>query len=480
LYLLPVLLASRWGFAAAVAASVSGVMQWDFFFIPPHRTFAVSDTRYLIAFGVFLGVGMLTGSLTSRLRMQVQAGRQREDRLSALYAASRELAATQHLDDMLRIVVRHVSESLCAHAAVLVPDGDGRLEVRARTGSGLPLGEGERAVAEWVLTHGEIAGRGSDTLTGAAGLYVPLRIEGRTVGVLAVFQDSPERHLPPEQRRLLWAFAGLAAVAVERARLAREAERTRLLAESERLYSAIFNSLSHELRTPLATITGAVTSLLEADMEYSEDARRDLLKTIRDEAARMNLLLGNLLDMARIESGAMRLRPDWTDLHDLVGTALNRLGPRLQDRPLTVDIPEDLPLVQVDSVLMEQTLVNLLDNALRYSPPGSAVEIRARAERERIVVTVADRGPGVPEAELERIFEKFYRYHGPGGRTGGTGLGLSIARGVVEAHGGQILARNREEGGLEVEFTIPRSPAPPAPEPATYGSEGRRDPAEPG
>lgn len=480
LYLLPVLLASRWGFSSAVAASLSGVLQWDFFFIPPHRTFAVSDVRQLLAFVVFLGVGMLTGSLTSRLRMQVQAGRQREDRLSALYAASRELAAAQHLDDMLRIVVRRVSESLCPHAAVLVPDESGRLEVRAQTGSGVPLGEDERAVAEWVLTHGEIAGRGSDTLTGARGLYVPLRIEGRTVGVLAVFQDSPERHLPPEQRRLLWAFAGLAAVAVERARLAREAERTRLLAESERLYSAIFNSLSHELRTPLATITGAVTSLLEADVEYSEEARRDLLETIRDEAARMNLLLSNLLDMARIESGAMRLRLDWTDLHDLVGTALNRLGRRLQGRPLVADIPEDLPLVQVDSVLMEQTLVNLLDNALRYSPPGSAVEIRARAGRDRVTVTVADRGPGVPEGELERIFEKFYRSPGAGGAAGGTGLGLSIARGVVEAHGGQIRARNREGGGLEVEIGIPRSPAPPAPEPAARRADGKSEPGEPG
>ncbi len=458
IYLLPVLFSAvKWGTGPAVLAAVVGVLTFDFYFIPPTSTFTVADLRYLISFAIFLLVALLTGTLATRLRLQVISSRQRETRTTALYALSREIAAVAELPVVLESVVRKVADTVEGKVILLLPDRSGKLELQATSFSQgeCLLDDNERAVAAWVFEHSELAGRGTDTLSGAAGLYIPLRTEQGVRGVLGIWLDNPERYLQPEQRRLLEAFAGLAAVAVTRIQLTEQAREAHLLAESERLRTALFNSLSHDLRTPLASIIGAVTGLLEEDNIYTPDARRDLLQSIKQGAIRMNRFVNNLLDMARLESGMLQLNREWCDIQDIIGVAISRLGESLRSRPVKIQIQPDLPLVQADYVLIEQVLVNLLDNALKFSETGSEVVIAARcSEKKQVEVAVADRGLKIPAEDLERVFDKFYRLHSPR-QVSGTGLGLAICRGIIEAHGGQIWASDNPAGGVIITFILP-------------------------
>lgn len=457
-YLLPVLFSAvKWGTGPAVIAAVVGLLTFDFYFVPPTLTFTVGDLRYLISFAIFLLVALLTGTLATRLRQQVISSRQRETRTAALYALSREIAAVAELHPVLESVVRKVAETAEGKIFLLLPDKSGKLELQASSVSQGEsfLDDNEWAVAIWVFEHSEMAGRGTDTLGGAVGLYIPLRTEQGVQGVLGVWLNNPERYLQPEQQRLLEAFADLVAVAVTRIQLAEQARAAHLLAESERLRTALFNSLSHDLRTPLASIIGAVTGLLEEDNVYTPAARRDLLQTIKQGATRMNRFVNNLLDMARLESGMLQLNKEWCDMQDIIGVAISRLGEPLRSRPVKIEIQPDLPLLQADYLLVEQVLVNLLDNALKFSETGSEIVISAAHRSEKQVeVAVADRGLQIPAEDLERVFDKFYRLHSPR-QVSGTGLGLAICRSIIEAHGGQIWASDNPAGGVIISFILP-------------------------
>jgi two-component system sensor histidine kinase KdpD len=451
LYLLAVVVAAlRWGRGPAVLTAVAGVAAFDFFFVPPRLTFAVSDVQYLLTFAGFLAVGLVISALASRARDQAEAARQREAHTATLYALSRELASHWELPRILDAVLRHVAATFGGRAVILLPE-EGRLEPHGP--EDLPLDDVERAAAEWAFSHRSVCGRGTDHLPDARGLYVPLQTAQAVRGVLGVRVDDPARLLLPPQRQLLEAIATLAAIAIERAQLAEEARRAELLREVEKLQRALLDSVSHELRTPLVSITATLTSLTEGDVRLDEPTRRELLLAARLEAERLNRLVSNLLDMTRLEAGALRLRWQPVDVEDLVGTALAELSAALDGRRVEVRIPAELPLARGDPVLLARALANVVDNALKYSPQDAPVEILARTANGWVEVEVADAGPGIPPEALPHIFEAFYRATGS---RGGVGLGLAIAKGIVEAHGGRIRAENRPEGGLRVLLTLPR------------------------
>jgi two-component system sensor histidine kinase KdpD len=296
-------------------------------------------------------------------------------------------------------------------------------------------------------------------LPSARALYLLLRGSRGKLGVLGVLPKEPRRFVDPDQRRLLETFASQIAAAIERVRLAAESQRAQLETATERMRSSLLSSVSHDLRTPLAVITGAATTLLEDDARLAADARRDLTETIHEEAKRLSRLVSNLLDMTRLASGALRVRKEWQPLEEVIGAALGRVEDRLGDRKVDVKLPADLSLVPFDAVLLEQVLINLLENAVKYST--GPIEITAGTDGKEVTVEVADHGPGIPPAELDRIFEKFFRLAREGA-TGGAGLGLAICRGVVEAHGGRIWAENRDGGGAVFRFTLPIEGEPPA------------------
>jgi two-component system sensor histidine kinase KdpD len=475
-YLLPVLFSAvRWGKGPAVFAAVIGLLMFDFFFIPPTLTFTVASLSYLISFAIFLLVALLTGTLSARLQQQVIRSRQRETRTAALYALSSEIAAVADLNTVLESVARKVADIVEGKVLLLLPGKSGKLKLQASSaeqGESL-LVDNEWAVATWVYDHNEIAGRGTDTLGGASGLYFPLRTEQGAQGVLGIWFDGAERYLQPEQRRLLEAFAGLAAVAVARIQLTEQARETQLLAESESLRTSLFNAMSHDLRTPLASIIGSVTGLLEEGSVYTPDARRDLLQNIKQGATRMNRLINNLLDMARLESGMLQLHKEWCDIQDIIGVAVSRLEELLKSRPVEIKIQPEMPLLQADCVLIEQVLVNLLDNALKFSETGSEIVITASSDKKLAEVSVADRGQRIPAEDLERVFDKFYRLHSPR-QVSGTGLGLAICKGIIEAHGGQIWASDNPAGGVIITFILPLSDEAPGsiPEQVKGGSDG--------
>jgi len=336
------------------------------------------------------------------------------------------------------------------------------------------MDEKERSVAQWVFDHGRPAGLGTDTLPAAKAQYLPLLASTGTVGVLGVRPHDPGSLDEPAVQGLLEAFAGQSALALERGMLAERAQQEQVEVEAERLRTSLLSSLSHDLRTPLGAITGGASSLLEG-RDKDEGMRRDLLKTILEESQRMNRLIGNLLDMIRVESGALQVQKEWQPLEEPVGVALIRLEDRLKDHPVTVSLPADLPLVPLDEVLIEQVLINLLENAAKYTPAGTPIEIGAAVVDGAVRVEVADRGPGFEPGEETRIFEKFYR--APSGTaTSGVGLGLTICRGIVTAHGGRIWAENRPGGGAALRFTLPLSgpPRPVAPDEGE-GEEAREE-----
>jgi two-component system sensor histidine kinase KdpD len=312
----------------------------------------------------------------------------------------------------------------------------------------------EQAVATWVLQHNQPAGRGTDTLAGAKNSYLPLKAAHNVIGVLGMGVNESAGSLMPEQWRLLESFANQAAQAMQRVQLAGEARQAQLLRETEKLQTALLNSISHDLRTPLASITGALSSLRDDAAFLTETARNILVTTAWEQADRLNNLVGNLLEMTRLQAGATKVKPEPCDVQDLIGVALEQLGRRLGGRTINIEAPDDLPLVSMDFVLMVQVLVNLLDNAIKYSPPDRPITIHAAATPAEFTLQVIDRGVGISENELERIFQKFYRLQGANG-VSGTGLGLSISKGIVDAHSGRIWATNNPEGGAIFTIAMP-------------------------
>jgi two-component system sensor histidine kinase KdpD len=316
-------------------------------------------------------------------------------------------------------------------------------------------------VAKWVLEQGQVAGQGTTTLPGAAGIYLPLPASHGTVGVLGVLPADARRIADPEQLHLLETFAGLTGLALERAALAAEAERIRLDMETERLRNSLLSAVSHDLRTPLSVITGAASTLLDSGPPLDTIAHWELVASILDESERLNRLVANLLDMTRLEAGALTVRKDWQPIEEVIGAALSRLTRLLKDRPVTTRLAPDLPFVPLDDLLIQQVLVNLLENAVRHTPPGTPIEIAAALDGRTLVVEVSDRGPGLPSGDPDRLFEKFYRAVAAGMQSG-SGLGLAICRGIVELHGGKIHAENRPGGGAVFRFSLPLGENPPA------------------
>jgi two-component system sensor histidine kinase KdpD len=457
IYLAAVVVAAVYlGRGPAILASVLSVVAFDFFFVSPRLTFVVADTQYILTFAGLLIVGVVISTLTARAREQADAAMQRETETAALYELSRDLAAALSRDDILRTVTQHVEQAFGRDVVLLLPPeaGSDRLEVAAASAR-LELPEDELAVADWVYRRGEPAGRNTTTLPAANLRYLPLKTARGIVGVLGVVgPEQPQRHLTPEQRRLMDAFASQVALALERAKLAEQARQAEVLQVTEKLQAALLNSVSHELRTPLVTITGSLSTLLADEDKLDVTAQRSLIENAHEEAERLNRLVGNLLDMTRLEAGALAIHVQPCDVQDVIGAAFNQMGNRLQGRSVQVNVPADLPLVQLDFVPMVQVLVNLLDNALRYSPARQPVEVNVRRADRRVEIEVADRGMGIPPDDLEHIFDRFYRLQRPGD-VGGTGLGLSICRGIVEAHNGTIRALNRQGGGASFVITLP-------------------------
>jgi two-component system sensor histidine kinase KdpD len=463
LYLLGILwVATHLSRAAAVLASILSVALFDLVFVPPYYTFAVSDQQYLVTFAVMLAAALVISALADRVRTQVESSRQRERRTETLLSLSRDLAAARTIDDIVTTTVRHVSDAIGRRVVLLLArDGEKHRLVKAEsdTTTTSVMTEKDFGVAQWVYDHQQIGGAGTVTLPAAAATFIPLKGSGSACGVLGVFPDGSSGAWPLDQQQLVEAFAAQAAVAIERARLSEEARQAWERVEAEFLRNTLLSGVSHDLRTPLAAITGAATAILENGSPLSDAARTEMLNTIAAEAERMERLVNNLLDMTRLEAGGLIVRREWQPLQEVIGSALHRLERRLVGHNVRTSVPSDLPLVNIDGLLIEQVLMNLLDNAVEYTPDGTTIEVHARALPHVVEVEVADDGPGVPAGTEDRVFQKFFRANAAASRRG-IGLGLTICRGIVEAHGGIIRASNRASGGASFCFTIPMSPPP--------------------
>jgi len=454
MYLIAVIVvAIRSGRGPSVLASVLSVACFDFFFVPPYFSFAVSDIQYLLTFGVMLVVALVISNLAVRIRQQAELARDREKRTGVLYAMTRDLATHRGTGTLAHLASKHLREVFDSQVAVFLANSEKRLELQRGEQLYFEFDPKEAGVAQWVFEHNERAGLGTDTLPGASALYMPLVGSAGAIGVVAVRPTDSIGLLDPDRLHLLESLVNQVALAIERTRLSEEAQQAHVRVETERMRNAILSSVSHDLRTPLATITGAASSLAEEQGILDPAARRELSRSIYREADRLDRLLKNLLDMMRIEAGAVRLSKEWHPVDEVVGAALTRLEGRLREHSFNTTFPIDLPLVLVDGVLLEQVVINLVENAAKYAPPGSAIDLSASVSDSDVVVEIADRGPGIPVGEEARIFDKFYR--GKSAREGGVGLGLTICRGIVEAHGGRIWAENRRGGGGVFRFTIP-------------------------
>jgi two-component system sensor histidine kinase KdpD len=460
-YLLGIILvAMRLGYGPSMGAAVLSVLLADFFFVPPYFSLAISDFQHAVTFIVMFVVAFVVSHLTQRIRLQADSAQYRERRTASLYSMSRELAATRAVRNLADVAATHVHEVFGAKIAILLAALDGKLESVASGDKVFAPDEKEMAVAAWAFSHDKPAGVATDTLPSSRALYLPMRGAQGPIGILGVMPDVPQTLMETEQRALLDMFVSQIASALERARLAEETQRANVQIEAERLRSSLLSSVSHDFRTPLSVITGAASALLEPESSLPAAARRDLIETIHEEAERLNHLVRNLLDMTRIASGAVKVTKEWQPIESVVGAALSRLEEPLKGRQVDVSLAASLPLVPIDAALVEQVLINLLENAAKYTPPGSPIEISARHDNGDLVVAIADRGPGIPKELSEKIFEKFYRL--PREREGGgAGLGLAICRGVVEAHGGRIWAETREGGGSVFRFSLPIEGEPP-------------------
>lgn len=455
--LVVLLIAAYLGRGPALLAALVSAISLNFLFIDPRFTFTIDHFEDVILFVLYFAIAILTGNLTARLRVQERQARYSNERTSALYTLAHESATAVNMDDVLKTAITQISRAFDAESAILLAK-DGQLDRQPHSCSTLTLSDKEYSVARWVYEHGKTAGRFTDTLSQAAAQYHPLNTPTRIVGVIGIRTQQDER-LTFDQETLLETFMSQIALVIEREILDETAEQSAMLRESERLYTALLNSISHELRTPIATIKGASSSLLDPVTGVNEGARTALIQDIQSSTDRLNRLVENLLDMSRLESGRLQLKREWCDLGDLIGVAVQQVSYCASTHMIQLQLTPNLPLVQLDFVLMEQVIINLLDNACNYTPPGTVINIAAKAHDQQVEIAVSDNGPGIPQDLIERVFEKFYRL--PGTASGGTGLGLSISRGLVEAHGGTLSAENIPAGGARFTLRLPLNGAPP-------------------
>lgn len=450
------LMATRFGRAAALATLVLSVIVVDLFFVLPYGTFAVSDARYLPTFGVMIGIGVLISVLAARQRSQLRVSQEQERRTAKLFRMTRQLSELSGTDFLLQTTGKQLSEFFGGEVVVYLREDNGALSLRIGEGTAIAMHPINPSVAHWVADHDQMAGLDTDTLPNATALFVPLVGSQRTIGVVGVRPEIAGTFRDPDQRRLLETCASLIALALERDQSVLAAQEVQVEVEAEKLRNSLFSSVSHDLRTPMTAIAGTAASLLEELSAKVGLRQQEMLQTLVTESYRLVRFVENLLDMAKLEAGAVVIKRQWHVLEELVGSAISRLRRELANHEIRVDIPESFPLIFVDGLLLEQVFVNVLENASRYTPHGAAIEITAAVRGNEVEITFADEGPGLPHGSEEKVFDKFF--HAPAatadGRRG-VGLGLAICRGIVEAHGGQMTARNRPRGGAEFVLRVP-------------------------
>lgn len=440
------------GRGAVFAAAALSALAWNFLFIPPLFTFRIAKIEDMMMFMIYFATAVIVGGLTSRLRLKEWALRVREKKILDMYEFSKALGDAVDADGVAETAIRYTGEYFNSRAALLLADDSGRLSPVQHRSSTFDISESGRGVAEWVFKNRKPAGLFTDTLPEADALYIPLTAAGGVMGVLCVRPES-ESGFTHDQETFMENISYQLSLRLERERLAVDRRNAILVAESERIYRILLNSISHDLRTPLTTITGASSSLMDDVVVSRPETRNALIREINMAGDRLNRVVDNLLDMSRLESGMMKLNLERYDPGDLVSVVLRSLENELREHKVLIDIAEDLPMIKIDFVLMEQTLINLVYNAVTYTPPGTEIRIDASVRGKNIMISVSDNGPGIDPGDIPFIFDKFRR--GAETKTGGTGLGLAICRGIVEAHGGEIIARNRQSGGAEFVITLP-------------------------
>lgn len=447
LYILGIaFIGSRARYRPALMASVLAIAAFDLCFVPPYYTFAVSDANYLLTFVMMLVVAILVSRITSMLKAQADASRSREGRTAAAFALSADLSAAREPADIVRALEHHSTSVVSGTATVAVRATDGTFH-------------SDDGVERWAFDHRQMAGQGTQTLPASPALYLPLVASHAALGVLRVTPADARDAADPVRRQLLESFASQAAIALERVNLAAGTQAARIEIEAERLRTSLLSSLSHDMRTPLGAIEGAASSLVDSGDTLRPDVRRDLAQAIVEESRRMTRMIGNLLDMIRVETGALSMHQEWQPLEEVVSVALIRMDERLKGRTVHVDLPLTLPLVRIDGILMEQVLINLLENAIKYSPAATPIDLSASATRDDVIIAVADRGYGIPPGQEQTVFDKFHRVD-HSASTPGVGLGLTICRGIVVAHGGRIWAEQRTGGGTIFRVALPAGEPP--------------------
>ncbi len=449
------LLPLKIGPGPTVLAAAAGALTWDFLFIPPRFTFSISNLEDTLLAAMFFVVATVTGVLSARVRKRERIIRQREERTSALFALTKDLSSAHSQEEVIKTAVSNIRKYFEADVAIILGDAEGEISSSAHPASTFIPNAKESSVAAWAYWNEMKAGKNTDTLPSAEATYFPMSGPRYPLGVIGVrFTDDSE--LSADQESLLQNFISQITSAIERELLNDVNRKSIVVAESERLYKTLFNSISHEFRTPIATILGVSESLLGRSFASDTGLLKENVSEIHIAAERLNRLVANLLDMTRLESGMIKPKLDWCDLRDVINHALKNLERELEGHDVSVDVADDVPLMKLDFGLIEQALTNLIHNAALHTPDGTDIAVRSFVEEgETCVISVSDGGPGLPREDINRVFEKFYR--AKNSKTGGTGLGLTIARGFVEAHYGTITARNRTEGGAEFVVRLPVS-----------------------
>ncbi len=453
LYLLAVVIAAvRWGKGPAAATAILGVLSFDFFLVPPYLALQVADVQYVFTFIGLLAAGLVVGTLASRMREQAIQARRREAQTAALYRLAADLADSAGFDAVLQAIRKNVKQIVNCGVAIYLPAG-GALELASHD-PGFPASEGEKGIARWAYENGTMAGGSPDEAAKRKTRYLPFKTPAGVIGVLGICLRQGAERLTQDEEGLLNALVSQAAVAIQRANLAEQSRHMELMRQTEKLQSALLSSISHDLRTPLVSITGTLSTLQENDPGLDDATRKELIENASEEADRLNRIVGNLLDLTRMEAGTLRVSKRPCDLRDVLGASLEQLRERIGDRAVRVSIPRDFPEIPMDYSFMMKAFYNLLDNAVKYSPHDSPIDIGARVRETAAVIEIRDRGTGIPVGDLASIFERFHRTE-KAKRVAGTGLGLSISKGIIEAHGGRIAARNNADSGATFIVTLP-------------------------
>ncbi|OAI10361.1 hypothetical protein A1359_16755 [Methylomonas lenta] len=451
-----VFIAMRYGRGPSIVASLLGVGIFDLFFVAPYLSFSPANSQYLITLLAMLVVAIVISNLMINVKSQARIAAYRERMATALYAMSKELATCQTEQEIVCMAVKHLSHEFNSRAVILFADDVGCLQYPKAPELPESLRTVDLTLAQWTLDNDRLAGQSTHNRT----LYFPLHDEDKVMGVLALLPMGHARIGLPEQQQLLETLLRQIAQALSRLRFAEQAKSTQIQIEAEQLRNSLLSAISHDLRTPLSTIIGSASALADDDSHLQASDRLDLSRAIVDEAERMALLINNLLDMARLDAGKIYLNKQWYPVEEIIGSVLTRQHKYLQKRSVKVTMPAGIPMLYVDVVMIEQVLINLIENAIRYTPASSALEITVDISAQTTRIAVADHGPGIPKGLEEKLFEKFYQTRNEAAQSG-VGLGLAICRAIVEAHGGQISAHNRPEGGAAFELVLPLDEAPP-------------------